>query len=399
MANFVFETMSQADAATFSANDYLVFITSGTTAFTVTVTPASGDQLTNNGLVLTSGAKSLTFAQSSLSGASTSDHIVFNDGSHLILGTNTGGGDFITNNASGLHSNMTDVVYGFAGNDVLGDSSAGAGNNNGNNDYVYGGAGSDTIYGGGGNDHLYGFGSTVNTTDGADTIMAGSGDDYLQGNGGNDLLIGGDGQDRIFGGADADSILGGAGLDTINGNLGNDTIDGGLDNDFIRGGQGNDSIMGGEGNDQLLGDIGSDTLSGGAGLDVLTGGDGSDVFAFNGAGDATFSTAAGQFQFFTDLITDYTDGTDKIDLPFTVNSVLTGPGGASFTSFSAAQVYAQQLLDGHTGAGEVAAVKVNSDTILFYNSAGTDGTTIDSAIKVANVDTTVFNTTGTSDFI
>jgi len=91
------------------------------------------------------------------------------------------------------------------------------------------------------------------------------------------------------------------------------------------------------------------------------------------------------------------DGTDKIDLPFTVNAVLTGSGGATFTTVQAARDYAQGLLTGTQATGEVAAVAVGTDTYLFYSETGTD--TIDSAVKFNGVAPTVFNVSGTSDFI
>ena len=418
MANFVFETMSQADAATFTSNDNLLFITSGTNARNIGVALSAGNQLTNAGIVLTVGTKSLTFSQMELSSASLNDKLVFNDTSHLLLGTQNSDtiasqvqivfndisdgpstklapGPIFLPGPNPTHPDATDVIYGFGGNDTLGDSVAGAA---GNNDYVYGGAGNDNIYGGAGNDHLYGFGPVVNTTDGDDNIQAGAGSDYLQGNGGNDILNGGDGEDRIFGGAGDDNIFGGNGLDTINGNLGNDTISGGDGNDFIRGGQGNDSIMGDTGNDQIMGDLGSDTIRGGAGIDVLTGGADADVFGFS-AGDASYATAAGsEFRFFTDSVTDFQDGVDKIELPFAVDTVVTGPGGAVFTGFEAAQTYAQQLLDAAAGTDDLAAVQVNGDTYLFFNDTGTSDA-INAAIKFNGLLPGVFNSGTGSDFI
>jgi len=55
---------------------------------------------------------------------------------------------------------------------------------------------------------------------------------------------------------------------------------------------------------------------------------------------------------------------------------------------------AQQLLDGHAGNGEVAALHVGSDTYLFF--AGDGGATVDSVIDVKAAAASSFDTT---DFI
>jgi len=241
---------------------------------------------------------------------------------------------------------QNDLLVGFAGHDN-----------------IFGGDGADSLDGGSGNDHLYGQ-SANGGNDGNDLIFGGDGADYLQGNAGNDSLDGGAGSDRIQGGRDNDSIRGGTGNDSINGNLGNDTIDGGAENDSLRGGQGNDSILGGDGNDHIQGDLGADSLSGGAGTDIFIFGGGSAVFAG--------STA--------DVVTDFQDGVDVLSIGYAPAAVLTG----SAASFSAAATSAQQLFDGHAGTSEVAAIKVGSDTYIFYSS--NNGATADSAAQLTGID-------------
>jgi serralysin len=256
----------------------------------------------------------------------------------------------------------------------------------GGNDIVWGRDGADTIIGGDGNDHLYGQ-SPSGGTDGADTISGGNGSDYIQGNAGNDTLDGGLGSDRINGGKDNDLISGGAGADRVNGNAGNDTIDGGTGNDWLRGGKDDDLIHGGNDNDSIQGDLGNDTLAGDSGVDTLTGGDGADQFKF-ASGDATIISGSSA----TDVITDFVHGTDHIALGFSVSAVLTATSDP--TSFSAAVTTAQQLFDGHSGNGEVAALHVGSDTYLFFSSSG--GATVDSAI---NLQAVAAGTLATSDFV
>ena len=103
----------------------------------------------------------------------------------------------------------------------------------------------------------------------------------------------------INGGSGIESIYGGSGDDFIFGNAGADKLFGDKGNDLIDGGKGNDSITGGNGNDILYGNDGADTLVGGSGNDTLMGGIGKDVFVYSGG---------------KDVITDYTEGKDKIKI-------------------------------------------------------------------------------------
>jgi serralysin len=258
-------------------------------------------------------------------------------------------------------------------------------------DNLYGGDGADTLSGGNGNDHLYGQ-SANGGSDGADLISGGAGSDYLQGNAGNDTLDGGDGSDRINGGADNDVISGGVGIgnDTINGNLGNDTIDGGDGDDFLRGGKGDDLIKGGDGNDTLMGDLGNDTLEGGHSHDMMTGGDGADVFRF----DAYSSADADSYisPTFQDGITDFVSGTDHIDLAFTVTSVLHGTARDSLIDGLSV---AMDLMQNHAGYGEVVALQVGADTVLYHSGMGTS----DSPLSIVWLLGVNANTITTSDFI
>ncbi|NER32642.1 MAG: hypothetical protein F6J93_00935 [Oscillatoria sp. SIO1A7] len=189
-----------------------------------------------------------------------------------------------TNNAEALQATLVDPeIIALSGNDTaLG--STGDDNINGNqgDDLIFGSTGNDSLRGGQGNDQIFG-------EDGEDTVW---------GDKGNDNLSGGNGNDQIFGGEGNDQVFGNAGADFINGNQGNDTLRGGEDNDTVRGGQGNDSIFGDKGNDSLYGDKGADTLVGGAGSDCFVIG--------NGTGGPNLADA--------DLISDYTDGTDRIAL-------------------------------------------------------------------------------------
>ncbi|WP_295524638.1 FG-GAP-like repeat-containing protein [Novosphingobium sp. Chol11] len=72
--------------------------------------------------------------------------------------------------------------------------------------------------------------------------------------------------------------------------------------DLLFGGNGDDTVNGSGGDDTLVGGAGSDTLNGGAGFDRLIGGSGSDVFAYTVR------------QFDADVITDFVQGVDRINL-------------------------------------------------------------------------------------
>jgi Ca2+-binding RTX toxin-like protein len=174
----------------------------------------------------------------------------------------------------------------------------------GGNDTINGGSKIDYLYGGAGDDQL-------NGGDGADRLSGGAGRDTLSGEKGNDFLYGDDGNDSIVGGDGSDTIYGGEGNDTITGDgswrfAGNDIIFGGKGNDSVSGGNGNDYLAGEAGNDTLDGNAGNDTIVGGLGSDILTGAAGNDAFVFR-LGDSKQGATI-----FTDTITDFARGTDKI---------------------------------------------------------------------------------------
>jgi Ca2+-binding RTX toxin-like protein len=159
----------------------------------------------------------------------------------------------------------------------------------------------------------------INAGDGNDVLTAGSGNNELHGGAGNDLLFSGPGNDLLDGGTGIDtasyahatagvtvdlSLLTaqntlGAGTDTLTGieNLTgsnfNDTLTGDNNNNIIDGGLGNDILKGGGGDDLLIGGLGDNTLTGGSGAD-------------------TFQWRQGNSGH--DVVTDFTPGTDKLDL-------------------------------------------------------------------------------------
>ncbi len=170
---------------------------------------------------------------------------------------------------------------------------------------IYGNGGDNTRKGTAEDDQIFGRGGkdTLNGCGGDDMIEGGAGKDTVLGGAGRGNLFGNDGRDLIKGGADDDFLFGDDGNDRLFGQDGRDLIHGGKGNDRLNGGEGNDRLFGDAGNDFLAGNAGNDTLSDGFGADTLSGGPGfgQDVFAF--VNDGT-----------RDTITDYQDGSDRIDL-------------------------------------------------------------------------------------
>ena len=170
-----------------------------------------------------------------------------------------------------------------------------------------------------------------------DSHTGGSGRDWIWGEAGNDRLAGGAGDDFIYGGAGADGIYGGLGSDVLFGGKGNDRMDGGIvwdpatndrrdppteGNDVIYGGDGDDQIRGGGGDDVLFGDEGDDYLTAQTGDDVLYGGGGEDRLQSSWGDDVLIGGPAkdefdfryNNIDFGTDLITDFKDNEDEIQL-------------------------------------------------------------------------------------
>lgn len=386
MANYVFETITSDQAASFDSGADTLRFTTGDPS-TVTFTERLGN------LEVASGGKTVTFAASALSGADIQFTSSFNAASDATVFLGTTGAETVTvdntddgNYAYGLGG--ADTVVGNSGDDYLfGGTGADSVVGLSGDDYAFGGAGDDIIDGGSGADHLYGFALTGTfSLDGDDNISGGIGNDYLQGNAGEDTLSGGSQNDRINGGADNDVISGDDGSDTVNGNKGEDTINGNDGNDSLRGGADNDVISGDFGNDVIQGDLGDDTISGGDGIDVLTGGNDNDTFVFVNSNAAYDNDPEGDLYLVFDTITDFTAG-DLIDLTdngvsndadVAANAVDILTSSSTVGSLSDAVAIATGLLTNNAGSNEVAAIQVGSDTYVFYDGG-------DQAIKLAGV--------------
>jgi Ca2+-binding RTX toxin-like protein len=144
-------------------------------------------------------------------------------------------------------------------------------------------------------------------------------DSLLGSDGGRDFIVAKKGDDTVDGRGADDYLMGNKGNDTLYGGEGNDTLYGGTENDIIYGGNGNDKVFGDAGNDEMWG------------------GDGADTFGFN------------KKDFGTDIIHDFTIGTDKLQFS---KKVIT-----DFATFSshATQAGANVVID--TGTGFVITIE------------------------------------------
>ncbi|WP_237886522.1 retention module-containing protein [Pseudomonas sp. PGPR40] len=191
-------------------------------------------------------------------------------------------------------------------------------------------------------------GHTLTGTSGDDILLAGAGNNVLNAGDGNDLLTAGSGNNEMHGGAGNDLLFSGAGNDLLDGGSGNDTASYahatagvtvdlslltaqntlGAGTDTLTG---IDNLTGSNFNDSLTGDNNSNIINGGLGSDVLNGGGGDD-FLIGGLGNNTLTGGSGAdtFQWLKgnsghDIITDFTPGTDKLDL----SQLLQGENGTA----------------------------------------------------------------------
>jgi Ca2+-binding RTX toxin-like protein len=253
------------------------------------------------------------------------DHALITvNGQQLLVEQNNVTGGSGNDTLTGV-TNTGDVISGLAGNDSL------TGLNG--NDTLIGGSGSDTLTGGAGNDNfvLEYFNGSQFTQD-LDVVT-----DFLQGSDKIDLsIVGISDFNTVFSLTSNDSSLSSVittrynGYNTANGiyslklntiNKGslsasdfifqtvslNDVFTGSSGSDDLFGGLGDDTLNGSSGDDRLFGEQGNDRLVGGSGSDTFTGGVGNDTFVleyFNGS----------QFTQDLDVVTDFLQGSDKIDL-------------------------------------------------------------------------------------
>lgn len=123
-----------------------------------------------------------------------------------------------------------------------------------------------------------------------------------------------------------------------------------------------DSANGFAGNDTMYGYAGDDTLTGGAGQDYLSGGDGYNTFVFNAVGDSANSTTT------CDLITDFWDGYDTLDLSaidastkISGNNSFVFNGTTAFGTSKSGEVYYRQF-DNANDSNDYTLVYIDNDS-------------------------------------
>ncbi len=337
------------------------------------------------------------------------------DGDDVVMGSSvsgyhsyhTGDGDD-TITAAGNPTYNT--LYGGSGNDQL--------NGAGRGDELYGGSGNDTLYGGEGNDTLSGGeGNDVFLYTHADQ-SAGTGDlitDFTQGEDSIELWLAANGigtevdqltvtydvgndqtlithnsldftirlvgniavtdedftfktsGNTLLSDLSGDDVISGSsasGKYYYNGADGNDTITaaGNPTYNTLYGGSGNDQLNGAVREDALYGGSGNDTLFGSNGIDTLTGGEGNDVFLY---------THVAQSGGTGDLITDFTQGEDKLDVGVAANGIGTEVDQLTITY----DVGNDQTVVAHNGLNFtirlVGNIPLTDADFIFKNSDGT----------------------------
>jgi Ca2+-binding RTX toxin-like protein len=238
-------------------------------------------------------------------------------------------------------------------------------------DELWGGNGHDTLRGQGGNDALHG-------GDGHDMLVGGSGDDVMDGSTGNDVYVvdsagdvvielAGEGRDQILtstssyalGAALEDLMFNGGGSFTGTGNSLDNVIHGGGADDILIGAAGHDELVGQSGDDVLLGDDGDDLIMGGGGVDIMAGGAGSDQFRFGG-----YETGVGAA---ADRITDFTSGTDSIDLSrIDADFWTVGNQAFSFIGSAAFSGTAGELRHGFDGVDTRIQADLDGDALVDF---------------------------------
>ena len=216
------------------------------------------------------------------------------------------------------------------------------------------------------------FNLTSGSATGNQTLTGGSGNDSFHAGSGTNILDGGAGTNSLFGGANNDTYVftTHAGNDTITDTSGVNTLDfsatstGGTMNltstasqsmggstVTLTSGTQITNVIGTSGNDTITGNSLNNVINGHGGNDTLTGGAGNDTFAVST--NATPATAE------TITITDFTSGSDKLDL-------------------SAYQTTYAALTDGNTANGEMTNVSGHAQ-ITFADNQVIDLTNVTTA--------------------
>ena len=179
-------------------------------------------------------------------------------------------------------------------------------------------------------------------------MPATNGDDILEGDNDANVISGLGGNDKISGRGGGDTLFGDSLSFPFPGPFGNDRLYGENGDDRLFGGGGNDKLYGGKNDDELFGGNDDDKLYGGGNDDELNGGAGADTFAFETIGGAVN---------LDDVITDFVEGVDRID----VSKIDANAGQSGNQAFS--------VVDGDfTAAGQVRSFQLGGLTYVYLNT-------------------------------
>lgn len=233
-------------------------------------------------------------------------------------------------------------------------------------DLIFGAGGGDTLLGAGGDDWMFGGGGgdlIFGDTESGPLAPRPGSDPNENDEPGDNFIFAGNGADTVFAGYGSDWVYGGAGDDVINGHGGTRflppfaiqgaiALDGA---DWLYGGAGADTVNGGGGADTLDGGSGQDLVQGNYGADLLKGGEDADIFFFTrGTGRDAFTPDSGVGEGNRDIVVDFQQSQDKLDLSGYRNPAVTPSeevvfrGSDPFLQLFVAQVRAEALGNGST---------------------------------------------------